>query len=134
MAELNDLFIRCVSCGLVAEPGSADALLLDGDRIDATSGKSTAQCAPCGRSQPLTAEVVVDDRTGTYTCRGCGDTRACPADAARVQCRGCGVYGMGPGTADPAAADRLRITEGLHNLELRSTYERAVRRRSESPD
>lgn len=56
-------------------------------------------------------------------CRDCGTSTPCPADAARVRCMGCGVFGPGPDLGDPARRGAFHAVGDLHRHELQMTHQ-----------
>lgn len=110
-------YVRCPGCGLVAPP----------DRLEYSLGVLGAidwgqpvrwQCAECGFQDHLTADRVLTDDC-EHLCAGCGTRISCPCSAARVECRACGLIGLGPATANPEVSGHLRAVEGLRAIELR---------------
>jgi hypothetical protein len=125
-------YVRCPSCSFTAQPGSMDYRIAADGGID-WSATVYASCGICGREHVITEADALSWDAGhldaEHICLrpGCGALTACPASAARVRCRQCGLYGFGPGTALCAARAELVVQEQLHDFELRQAALRARR-------
>jgi len=120
-------YTRCPSCGFTGQPGSLDYRVTADGGID-WSGTVHASCGICGRDYVITRDQVLPlDAEHTCPRPGCGAVTPCPASAARVRCRRCGLYGIGPGAATDAARAELAVQEQLHGFELRQAALRARR-------
>ncbi|MDX2916002.1 hypothetical protein [Streptomyces griseiscabiei] len=104
-------YFACTACGLIGEPDSADyTLTADREHVDRTR-PMTVGCGFC-RTHTEIASTDVLDRDSEHACSRCGTRTACPADADRVVCWGCGLNEPGPASAGARATYRQDVERG----------------------
>jgi hypothetical protein len=54
-----------------------------------------------------------------HVCTACAVGTPCPEAAVRVECRACGLIGLGPAADDPQIAGQLLAVEGLHAIQVK---------------
>ncbi|MCW8383972.1 hypothetical protein [Streptomyces justiciae] len=88
-------YYKCTACGLISEPDSADyRLTLDRQNVD-WAVPMTVRCGSC-RAASRIGPADILKRDTDYTCARCDHRTACPGDADRVICWGCGLNSPGP--------------------------------------
>lgn len=106
-------YFRCPSCGLIGEPDSADyCLAADRGHVD-WSKPVVVVCGSC-RAQARITQAEVLGREAEHACSRCGFGTACPSDADRVICWGCGLNEPGPGAAGNRATYMQDVEHGAN--------------------
>lgn len=104
-------YFACTACGLIGEPDSADyALTRDRGHVDWTR-PMTVGCGFCRTHTQITNSDILD-RDSEHACSRCGTCTACPADADRVICWGCGINEPGAASVGTRATYRQDVERG----------------------
>lgn len=124
-------YTRCPACRLVGPPRSATYALAGPPPTDAPDWRQPAElgCSSCGHHYTVTADDL-QPHDAEHTCTRCDTTTPVPSTAAEVVCRSCHLFAPGPAAStDQDVADKRRVTQDLHILEMQAAVQEAKRHR-----
>jgi rubredoxin len=110
-------YLRCPACDLIGPPENLSYELGNMGQLD-WEQPVYWQCAVCGFWLRATVDQVLSD-DAVHVCTECAVGTPCPQAAARVECRACGLVGLGPAAIDPQVAGQLLAVEGLYAIQVK---------------
>jgi hypothetical protein len=124
--DMDSIYTRCPSCGIVAPAGSVSFGRTDEDAVDPDEPLLLA-CIPAAHRYTVTTSAFLA-RDAVRVCR-CGTAVPCPAEADQIVCTSCHLQQPGPFLdLDP---DRRDYVHRVHRDYLRNVRSQLRRLRDD---